>query len=138
MKVKLLQVRESSEELIDSPMAVARMMAQEAKADRECFWILHLNGAHRVIEKELVSLGTVNNALVHPREVFKKAILNGSQAIMTVHNHPGGSIEPSSDDQTIWERLDKAGELLGIGVLDHIILTSSGRHYAKSSGRFQS
>ncbi len=70
------------------------MMREEARADRECFWILHLNNRNRVIEKELISIGIGNSCLIHPREVFKKAIVNGAECIITVHNHPGGKVEP--------------------------------------------
>jgi DNA repair protein RadC len=131
MKLKLLQIREISGEVVYSPEVVAGLMAEEAKADRECFWILHLNASNKIIEKELVSIGTVTSSLVHPREVFKKAILNGATGIITIHNHPGGQVVPSRDDKLIWERLEEAGKVLGIEVLDHLIITSSGQYHSK-------
>lgn len=130
MLIKILEVREASGEIVGSPNAVALIMSEEARADRECFWVLHLNTKNQVIEKELVSIGTLNASLVHPREVFKKAIVNGTASIITVHNHPSGQIEPSEKDREIWERLDSAGEILGIIVLDHIIITSNGAYYS--------
>ena len=72
MNLKLLRVKEASGVNICSSDTVARIMREEAKADRECFWILHLNSRNRVIEKELVSIGVADSSLVHPREVFKK------------------------------------------------------------------
>ena len=135
MKLKILQVREASGEAIDSPDVVVKMMAEEAKADRECFWVLHLNGRNRIIEKELVGIGTVASALVHPREVFKKAIILGAAGIITYHNHPGGIPDPSSDDLEMWKRLDEAGKILAISVLDHLIITASGGFYSHQSGR---
>ena len=97
--IEFLQVKEASGESIHSPEALAIIMEKESKIDRECLWILHLNTANRVIEKELVSMGTVNKAVVYPREIFKKAIINGTVSIVTVHNHPGDQIQPSDDDR---------------------------------------
>lgn len=137
MKIKFLKVTEASGDTIHSAQTVASLMAEEAKADRECFWVLHLNSVNQIIEKELVSIGTVNSSIVHPREVFKKAILNSATGIITVHNHPGGQTEPSKDDKVIWETLKEAGKILGIKVLDHLIITSSGRYYSKKEGKTQ-
>lgn len=136
MKLKFLQVKESAGETIQSPETVRTLMSEEAMADRECFWILHLNAANRIIEKELVSVGTVNSSLVHPREVFKKAILNGATGIITVHNHPSGNSAPSREDKAMWERLDEAGKILGITVLDHLILAPGGKYYSRKQGNF--
>ena len=133
MNLKLLKVMEASGENICSPDIVAKIMREEAKADRECFWILHLNCRNRVIEKELVSIGTANTSLVHPREVFKKAIVNGAKNIITVHNHPGGSLDPSYQDLEIWYKLKKSGEILEIKVMDNIILTPSGSYYSENA-----
>lgn len=134
MELNLLQVKETSGDPIHSPNTVVDLMVEEARADRECFWVLHLNAVNKVIEKELVSMGTVNSSLVHPREVFKKAILNGATGIITVHNHPGSQAQPSKEDKAIWERLDEAGGILGITVLDHLIITPSGAWFSRAEG----
>lgn len=136
MKLKILQVREASGGPICSPDVVAELMREEGRADRECFWVLHLNGRNRIIEKELVAIGTVTSTLVHPREVFKKAIILGAANIITMHNHPGGIADPSPEDRTIWKRLDESGKLLGITVLDHIIIIASGGYYSEKSGKY--
>lgn len=83
MKLKLLKIREVSGEVVYSHEIVVSLMAEEAKADRECFWILHLNASNKIIEKELVSIGTVTSSLVHPREVFKKAVLTRVLSLST-------------------------------------------------------
>ncbi len=134
MDLKLLRVKEASGEAVCSPDAVVEVMKEEAGVDRECFWILHLNCRNRIIEKELVSIGVVDSSLVHPREVFKKAIVNGAKSIITVHNHPSGSTDPSYQDLDIWKKLKESGEILGIRVLDNIILTPSGSCYSENTG----
>src|SRR3990167_8669575 len=131
MKLKLLTIRESQGETINSHTEVLRLMGEEALCDRECFWVLHLNTKNRLIEKELVSMGIVDTAVVHPREVFKKAIILSAKTIITVHNHPaGGELKPSPEDIVVWERLTKAGEVIGIEVLDHIIIGPGGDIYS--------
>lgn len=130
MRIKLLQVREATSQQISNAADVAALMREEAKADREAFWILHLNTHNDVIEKELVSLGCLDYAPVHPREVFKKAILNSAQSIITVHNHPSGNPEPSDNDDKVWKQLQDTGELLGIPVIDNLIVTPSGKFYS--------
>ena len=132
MNLKLLRVKEASGENICSPDVVAKTMKEEAKADRECFWILHLNCRNMVIEKELISIGIADSALVHPREVFKKAIVNGAKNIITVHNHPSGSADPSYQDLETWKKLKKCGEILEIPVLDNIIITPSGSYFSEN------
>lgn len=122
MKIRLLQIKETAGHVVTSAQSVANMMSEEALADRECLWCLHLNAKGALIEKELVSMGVVNTSLVHPREVFKKAILNSASSIILVHNHPSGDPVPSSDDRAVTKKLVEAGEILDIKLQDHIIL----------------
>lgn len=134
MRLKLLRVKEASGKAISSPDIIAEMMRNEAQIDRECFWVLHLNSSNKIIEKELVSMGTVDSSLVHPREVFKKAIVNSATCIITVHNHPGDKAEPSTEDLKVWKMLKEAGEILEIKVIENIILTPSGDYYSHAYG----
>ena len=87
------------------------------------FFVITLDGSHgikRVIE---ITKGIVNRCLIHPREVFREAIKDGAVAIIVAHNHPSGNTKPSSEDKEITIKLIKAGEILGIPVLDHVIFT---------------
>lgn len=131
MKVKLLQIREATGETLCAPYEVVGLMQEEGKADRECFWVLHLNTKNRVIEKEIVAIGNLNCATIHPREVFRKAVLNSSCSLITVHNHPSGEPMPSREDKEIWATLRRAGDILGICVLDNIIITPGGKSYSE-------
>lgn len=97
--------------------------------EQECFIVLLLNTKNVLIEQHLVSIGTINSALVHPREVFKEAIRKNAANIILVHNHPSGDPEPSDEDHQITVQMTKAGKLLGIPVLDHVVI-GDGRYYS--------
>lgn len=92
--------------------------------DREHFYCLHLNTRHTVMEIDLVSVGSLSASIVHPREVFRRAISRGAASLILAHNHPSGDPEPSEDDLEITSRLARVGELVGIPVLDHIVLAN--------------
>jgi len=89
---------------------------------KELFICLHLDGKNRIICMDLVSIGSLNQSIVHPREVFKTACLSNAAALILIHQHPTGDPTPSSEDISITRRLKEAGEIMGIKVLDHIIV----------------
>ena len=91
-------------------------------SDREIFVVLHLDVRNRVVAHEIISIGTQTASMVHPREVFKSAILKGACSLILAHNHPSGDPSPSKDDIDLTHRLVEAGRLMGIDVLDHIIV----------------
>lgn len=92
---------------------------------KESFCTAHLDGKNRIVCLEIVSVGTLNQSLVSPREVFKTALLSNAAALLLIHNHPTGDPTPSSEDLEVTRRLREAGELIGIKVLDHIIIGST-------------
>ena len=94
-------------------------------ADRELFVVLALDARNRPIGTNIVSIGSLSASVVHPREVFKFAILANANALILAHNHPSGDPEPSQDDREITKRLQEAGTLMGIEILDHLILGES-------------
>ena len=94
---------------------------QHPANDQEQFVVACLDTKHRVQCVVKVTVGTLDASLVHPREVFKPAIIEGSAAVLLSHNHPSGSTEPSREDIQVTDRLTEAGKILGISVLDHII-----------------
>lgn len=105
-----------------NPEAVAALLLDLAHMAQEAFCVVTLNTRNRVIDKHLVSLGTLDASIVHPREVFRPAILDGARSIIISHNHPSGDPSPSKEDVTITRQLISAGEILGISVLDHVIM----------------
>ncbi|HKN58741.1 MAG: DNA repair protein RadC [Acidobacteria bacterium] len=92
----------------------------------EHFGVLSLDTRHRVVAWDVVSVGTLDATVVHPREVFLIAILHHAAALIVVHNHPSGDPSPSPDDITLSRRLRQCGQLLGIGVLDSLVLADGG------------
>jgi DNA repair protein RadC len=111
--------------IIDSPEAAAAQLTDIRDKKQEYFVCLTLDGANRLIAKRTISIGTLTASLVHPREVFADAIIDRAASVIVAHNHPSGSLEPSNADKDVTKRLSEAGDLLGIAVLDHIILTKS-------------
>lgn len=90
--------------------------------DREAFLALHLNHKNQLDGVHVVSIGSLSAGLVHPREVFKSAILTNAAAIIVMHNHPSGDPTPSREDRDITERLKKAGDILGVPLMDHVVI----------------
>ncbi|MHB1390808.1 MAG: JAB domain-containing protein [Thermoleophilia bacterium] len=132
MSFELLKVKEfATGDPIRSPHDVADFvstnMEEEALVDRECFWILHLNARNQVIEKELTAIGCINACLVRPADVMRKAVINGTVAVIAVHNHPSGDASPSQEDHQITERLKNSCEILGIQLLDSVVIAAAGK-----------
>ena len=102
---------------------VARVVQESARGmRRESFFVLLLDGRHRVIGFRVVSTGSLQSTPVHPREVFVAAIREGAAALVIAHNHPSGDPEPSREDREVTERLQQVGDLVGIEVLDHVVV----------------
>ena len=99
-------------------------------SDREKFVVVCLDTKNQPVSIEVVSIGTINSAMVHPREVFKVAMLSNASSIICFHNHPSGNIDPSVEDENITRRLKECGEILGIGLIDHIILGDRDRYFS--------
>lgn len=109
--------------IIRSSVDAAKLLMNDMRyLDREHFRVIHLNTKHHVINVETVSIGSLDNCLIHPRECFKNAVRWSSAALILVHNHPSSDSKPSQEDIDITKRLVEAGNLLGIPVLDHIVI----------------
>ncbi len=98
---------------------------------KEHFIALHLDGKNRIVCCDMVSTGSLNQSIVHPRELFKTALLSSAAAVILLHNHPTGDPTPSTEDLTITRRLQEAGDMIGIRVLDHIIIGDSYYSFAE-------
>jgi DNA repair protein RadC len=105
-----------------NPVDIYKYLKRYAKSKQEQFIVITLNGAHEVIKIHIVTIGLVNKTIVHPREVFYRAIQDNASAFVVAHNHPSGKLTPSPEDDEITERLIKASEIMGIYFLDHLII----------------
>jgi DNA repair protein RadC len=105
-----------------APAQVFETFSFLMRETKEMFLTLHLDGKNRIVCLDLVSIGSLNQSIVHPREVFKTACLSNAAAVLLIHQHPTGDPSPSQEDISITRRLKEAGEIMGIKVLDHIIV----------------
>jgi DNA repair protein RadC len=111
---------------IRGPEDVLGRVSDLVRARREHFVVLLLNARHEFQSRETVSIGSLNASIVHPREVFLPAIVQSAASVVLVHNHPSGDPEPSEEDLSITRRLVEVGDLVGIGVLDHVVVAARG------------
>ena len=110
---------------IDSPQKAVDQLTDIRNKKQEYLVCLTLDGANKLITKRTITIGTLTSSLVHPREVFADAISDRSASIILAHNHPSGNSEPSQADIDVTNRLREAGELIGIKLIDHIIVTKN-------------
>ena len=131
IKIKGLDEKEK----MTSPQKVARYFIEELNGlTVEKFYIAMLSTANKVLKMQEVSSGILNASLVHPREVFKPAILNSAASIILVHNHPSGNLNPSLEDKKITEKLVETGKIVDIKVLDHFIIAGNNYYSFKENG----
>ena len=108
-----------------TPEDVWKLCGDFRGSKKEHFAAFYLDTQNKLIERQIISIGTLNASLVHPREVFEPAIALHAASVIVCHNHPSGNADPSSDDLAITKRLAEAGKILGIGLTDHIISTAN-------------
>ena len=114
---------DSDQPIIDSPEKAVELLSDIRDKKQEYFVCLTLDGANRLIAKRVVTIGTLTASLVHPREVFADAIADRAASIIVAHNHPSGSLRPSQADIVTTDRLKSAGELLGVPLINHLLIT---------------
>lgn len=121
---KPMLVNDSREVVVRTPKDIVSILFDfyEDLTDKENFSVIALDGGHRVISIRVVSVGTLNRTIIHPREIFRNAIIDNCAAIILCHNHPSGGTAPSREDIETTEALLKASEVIGIEILDHIII----------------
>ena len=137
----IIQLKDT-ETKIASPGTVCEVLKSllntedEVDRDREHFWVFQLDTRNCIKVLELVSLGTLNASVVHPREVFCRAISNRANSILIAHNHPSGDPTPSHEDILITKQLREAGDILDVPLIDHVIIARDGYTSFKEQGLF--
>ena len=132
----VLNINTVRDKVIDNPKIVADIIISILKLENEVdkmkehFWVIGLNSRLQVVYIELVSLGILGNTLVHPREIFRFAIMKAVSKIFLIHNHPSGDIRPSKDDFDITIKLEEASKILEIPILDHLIVNLNGDYFS--------
>ncbi|MEK7577512.1 MAG: DNA repair protein RadC [Patescibacteria group bacterium] len=129
---RLLQEKQSL--IAISPQAVFESLKDIRGLKKEHFIAIYLDTKNQEIAREVISIGTLNASLVHPREIFEPAIRNLAASIILVHNHPSGDTKPSEEDILVTKKLVDSGKLLDIHVLDHIIVSARGYMSCKEKG----
>ncbi len=117
-----------SEPQISGPDDTISILKPYSTRQQEYFLVLTLAMNHQVLQLHEITKGLLNRTLVHPREVFRAAISDNAAAIILAHNHPSGELDPSDEDIDITKRLVKAGSILGVSVLDHVIISRKGSY----------
>lgn len=115
----------------------SRFIEELKDEEQEHFIVLCLNTKNEIIARKTISIGTLDQAIVHPRDVFRFAIKNNAARIIAVHNHPSGNPEPSQNDKTVTKRLIRSGDILGVEILDHIIVGNDSYVSLRERGLFE-
>ncbi len=116
-------LKDKKAELILSPKDVWENLIDIRNSKKEHFIVFYLDSRNQKIQREVISVGTLNASLIHPREVFEPAICHSAAQILISHNHPSGDVRPSDDDISVTKRLINAGKILGIEVIDHVVVS---------------
>lgn len=114
---------------------IVRSLIPEGPTVPEHFVVLYLNTLRQLLEARVISIGTISATLVHPREVFSPVLSLGASSIVVAHNHPSGNLDPSAEDTALTRRLRQAGDILGIELADHLIVSESSYYSFKEMGR---
>ena len=135
IKLKLQDADPRSDVLTPSQAAaVTRSILEHNDVDQEHFFVLLLDTRSRLMGYKLISTGSLNASTIHPRDVFKAAILGGAAAVILAHNHPSGDPRPSQEDRNITRILSEAGKLLEMPVYDHVVVGSEGYFSFREAG----
>ena len=134
----LLMVKEEAQrqsiERITSAQNVYTLLHEYSTKEKEHFLLITLDGSSHIIEQRVIHIGTLNQSIVHPREVFRPAIQDNAAGAIIAHNHPSGTLEASRADIQITQRLKEVSKLVGIELLDHVILSKEGYYSFSDEG----
>ena len=135
MELHELEEKYEKKVIIKDPDTVFREMSDIKKWNKEVFVGFYLDSQSKVISREIISIGILNSVIVHPREIFRTAIIRNANAIIVAHNHPSGNLEPSSEDIEITKKLRQSGDIIGIKLFDHVIVSNEGYYSFSDRGK---
>jgi DNA repair protein RadC len=128
------RIRTDSDEAIVRAADIYKLSFNIARKKQEHFMLITLNGASCVIKKRIIFVGTINQSVIHPREIFHHAIKDRAASIIIVHNHPSGDTTPSKEDVNTTTKIKRIGELVGINLLEHLVVSPTGYFSFYKSG----
>lgn len=131
---RALEVNDTNLPTISNAKDAVAQLTDIQDLKKEHFVVLYLNAKNQLVHKEIISMGTLNANLVHPREVFEPALKHSTAQIVAAHNHPSGDPKPSEDDIEITKRLTEAGKMMGVEVMDHVIVSKNSYFSFKEEG----
>ena len=131
---RALEVNDTNLPTISNAKDAVAQLTDIRDLKKEHFVVLYLNAKNQLVHKEIISMGTLNANLVHPREVFEPALKHSTAQIVVAHNHPSGDPKPSENDIEITKRLTEAGKMMGVEVMDHVIVSKNGHFSFKEEG----
>lgn len=132
--VRRHDARRNEQPQLQGPREVSDNLSYLLDQRKEHFVALYMTARNRLIKRETVSIGTLTASLVHPREVFGPALMLAAAGVIVAHNHPSGDSRPSVEDRAATARLERAGKLLGVPLLDHVIVSSAGYFSFREEG----
>jgi DNA repair protein RadC len=135
MELHELEEKYEKKVIIKNPDTVFKEMRDIKSWNKEAFVGFYLDTRSKVISREIISIGILNSTIVHPREVFRTAIIRNANAIIIAHNHPSGNFEPSIKDVEITKQLKESGEIIGIKLFDHVIVSKDGYYSFSQEGK---
>lgn len=140
MKIPILQLKEEYKEyetrpIMSTPGKVYEILKPMMLSDKEVFFLISMNTKNGITAIRTISIGSLNTSIVHPREVFRAAMLDDAASIIVAHNHPSGDPTPSGEDIEITKKLTESGNIVGIKLLDHVII-GEGRHYSMNEAGY--
>ena len=135
MELHELEEKYKKKVIMKDSDTVFREMRDIKKWNKEAFVGFYLDSQSKVISREIISIGILNSVIVHPREIFRTAIIRNANAIIVAHNHPSGNLEPSAEDIEITKKLRQSGDIIGIKLFDHVIVSNEGYYSFSDRGK---
>jgi DNA repair protein RadC len=136
MRIDKLTVLDAPSVHIANPDDILSLLREHAAAETERLLVLTLDSAHNVLSSCIATMGLVNRTITHPREVFRRAIVDNAVGIVVAHNHPSGQLQASEEDKDVFRSLRDAGEIIGIRIVDFVILAKDGVYSFRKEGLF--
>jgi DNA repair protein RadC len=134
IQIDVPMIKEATDKKLFTPADAVALCEEVKNMAQECLIVITLNVKMRVIDKHIVSLGTLNSSVVHPRDVFYACVADHASSFVCVHNHPSGDHYPSTEDLLVTKKLVEAGKIMSISIVDHVVIGGEGYTSMRQAG----